>query len=310
MAAFKEGVSVVVPCYNCSATISELLERTNNVLDASSYDFEIILVNDGSHDGTWQIIKEQAKARDKIKAVNMMRNYGQHNALLCGIRKASFDHVLTMDDDLQHPPEEIPKLFKAMNPDVDIIYGSPNILVHGYLRNMASRTIKLILSLLLSDNIARKVSPFRFFRTQLREAFDDYDSQNVSIDVLLSWGTTKYASADIFYNERQAGKSNYSFLRLISFAFDMLTGYSALPLRIASLTGFFLTIFGIAVLVYVIASLMIEGRQVPGFAFLASIISIFAGAQLFALGIIGEYIARIHFRAMKLPTYVVKEEIP
>ena len=309
MTRLKKGVSVVVPCYNSSKSIGELSRRIATVLTESRLEYEIILVNDGSTDNTWQTLKDLVRSVPSVRAINLMRNYGQHNALLCGIRKATRELIVTMDDDLQHPPEEIPKLLAELSDTVDVVYGAPRSLVHGLWRNLASKIIKLILSLILENAVAQKVSAFRLFRTQLRDAFQDYNSPSVSVDVLLSWGTTKYATVELTHNERQLGKSNYSFGKLFSYAFDMLTGYSTLPLRIASLTGFILTTFGCCIIMWVFLTAFLVGRTVPGFAFLTSIISIFSGTQLFALGIIGEYIARIHSRSMRLPAYAIKDEL-
>ena len=309
MTRLKKGVSVVVPCYNSSKSIGELSRRIATVLTESRLEYEIILVNDGSTDDTWQTLKDLGRSMPSVRAINLMRNYGQHNALLCGIRKATRELIVTIDDDLQHPPEEIPKLLAELSDTVDVVYGAPSSLVHGLWRNLASKIIKLILSLILENAVAQKVSAFRLFRTQLRDAFQDYNSPSISVDVLLSWGTTKYATVELTHNERQLGKSNYSFGKLFSYAFDMLTGYSTLPLRIASLTGFILTTFGCCIIMWVFLTAFLVGRTVPGFAFLTSIISIFSGTQLFALGIIGEYIARIHSRSMRLPAYAIKDEL-
>jgi undecaprenyl-phosphate 4-deoxy-4-formamido-L-arabinose transferase len=150
------------------------------------------------------------------------------------------------------------------------------------------------------------VSAFRAFRTELREAFATYHSPYVSIDVLLTWATTRFTAVMVPHAERKYGTSNYTFRKLVTHAINMITGFSILPLQFASLTGFLFTLFGILVFVYVVGRYVVEGTPVAGFPFLASIIAIFSGAQLFALGIIGEYLARIHFRTMDRPVYTVR----
>jgi undecaprenyl-phosphate 4-deoxy-4-formamido-L-arabinose transferase len=154
---------------------------------------------------------------------------------------------------------------------------------------------------------ARKVSAFRAFRTRLRAAFLDYRGPFLSIDVLLTWTTTRFAAVEVAHRERRYGQSNYTFRQLVAHAINMMTGFSVLPLQLASLTGFAVTFFGVAVLTYVVVQYFLRGTTVPGFPFLASVIAIFSGAQLFALGIIGEYLARMHFRMMERPTYAVAE---
>ncbi len=309
MNILKNGCSVVIPCFNSEKTLEELIERIIEVFKEQKFDYEIILVNDSSRDNTWKIIKQLAGKYKNIVGLNMMKNYGQHNALLCGIRRAKYEIVITMDDDLQHPPEEIPKLLSELRDNVDVVYGSAKEQVHGLFRNLASRIIKMTLATVMGTKTAIKVSAFRVFRTKIRESFENYNSPNVSIDVLLSWGTNKFSSVDVEHLERKEGRSNYNFWKLTSHAFDMITGFSVLPLRVASFIGLVFTIFGFFVMVYVIGRYIIIGGSIPGFPFLASIITIFSGAQLFSLGIIGEYIARIHFRSMNKPAYSVKEEV-
>jgi undecaprenyl-phosphate 4-deoxy-4-formamido-L-arabinose transferase len=154
---------------------------------------------------------------------------------------------------------------------------------------------------------ARKVSAFRLFRTHVRDAFAAYRSPNVSIDVLLTWGTTRFAAIPARHEPRTVGVSNYTFRKLVRHALNMMTGFSTLPLRLASIIGLLFTVFGFFVLVFVLGRYFLAGSSVAGFPFLASIIAIFSGAQLFALGIIGEYLARMHFRTMDRPVYTVRE---
>lgn len=154
--------------------------------------------------------------------------------------------------------------------------------------------------------IARDVCAFRAFRTQVRDAFDNFHSPFVSVDVLLSWGTNRFAAVRVRHDQRRLGTSNYTFRKLMSHAINMMTGFSTWPLRLASLVGFGFTIFGFGVLAYVLGRLILQGASVPGFAFLASVIAIFSGAQLFSLGIIGEYLARVYARTMDRPAYVVR----
>jgi len=302
-------ISIIVPAYNSAAILPELVARLEVVLKDSwprSSESELIIVNDGSRDDSWGAICRLAEGRDWIRGVNLMRNYGQHNALLCGIRMAKHDVIVTMDDDLQHPPEELHKLLDKLDEGYDVVYGTPQREQHGLWRDMASRATKMALQGSMGAETARSVSALRAFRTKVRNAFADYRSPFVSIDVLLTWGTTRFTHIPVRHDPRKSGVSNYTFRKLLSHAINMATGFSTLPLQLASLVGFTFTLFGLIMLVYVIARYIIEGGSVPGFPFLASAIAIFSGAQLFALGIIGEYLARMHFRMMERPTYTVR----
>jgi hypothetical protein len=166
---------------------------------------------------------------------------------------------------------------------------------------------KFALQKVMGSDTARKSSAFRIFRSELRDSFAHFKSQFVSIDVLLTWGSTKFTSIDVKHDPRAEGVSNYTFKKLLTHALNMLTGFSVFPLQIASLIGFVATFFGVCILGYVLFTTFTSDDGVPGFPFLASIIAIFSGAQLFALGIIGEYLARMHFRMMERPTYCVGE---
>ena len=154
---------------------------------------------------------------------------------------------------------------------------------------------------------AANVSAFRAFRKNIRTSFHNYRSPNVNIDVLLTWGTTRFTSVEVRQDERSRGRSGYTLQKLTRHAMNMLTGFSALPLQVASLLGFFFSLFGLCILFYVLLRYLVDGSTVTGFPFLASIIAIFSGVQLFSLGIIGEYLTRIHFRTMGQPPYLVAE---
>lgn len=305
--ATTPSVSVVVPAYRSEASLRPLVERLLVVLQERPAEFEIILVNDGSPDRCWASISDLARANPHIRGINLMRNFGQHNALLCGIRAARFDAIITLDADLQHPPEEIPKLLAKLAEGFDVVYGVPVEGKHSFFRRIASQTLRFIMLRTLGIANASQISAFRAFRTQLRDAFAEFQGPFASIDVLLTWGTLRFTSVIVRHDARVHGRSSYSLPRLLAHCFDVITGFSTLPLRLASWIGFFFTLFGGGVLVYVVGRYLIHGYSVPGFPFLASIIAIFAGAQLFALGIIGEYIARMHFRLMDRPTYVVRQ---
>ncbi len=302
----RQSISVVVPVYNGALSLRDLAQQLSETLPTLTDRYELIFVEDDGKDNSWQVIRELVAEYDWISGFKHMRNYGQHNALLLGIRHARYDLVLTMDDDLQHPPDEIVKLLNKFNEGYDVVYGTPQTEQHGFLRDMASQVTKLALQSAMGVDVARNVSAFRIFRTQLRDAFASYESPFVSIDVLLTWGTTRFAAISVRHEPRRLGVSNYTLRKLIVHALNMMTGFSTLPLQIASVVGFALTIFGILVLIYVIGRLFFE-QSVPGFPFLASIIAIFSGAQLFAIGIIGEYLARMHVRIMGRPASTVRE---
>ena len=302
----KRALSVIVPVYNSEATLPALVERLYPVLNAIADRFELLMVNDGSRDGSWPAIRALAAEHSWIRGFDMARNYGQHNALICGIRAARYETIVTIDDDLQHPPEEIPRLLAKYDEGFDVVYGTPEHERHGLWRDLASQITKIALRSAMRIEVARSVSAFRVFRTSIREAFDSVRSPFVSVDVLLTWGASRFTAIVVRHDKRRDGQSNYTFRKLVTHALNMLTGFSTWPLQFASIVGFVFTFFGIAVLIFVVGRYLIQGMVVPGFAFLACIIAIFSGAQLFAVGVMGEYLARMHFRMMEKPLYLVR----
>ena len=300
------NISVIVPIYRGEALVSPLVERLRKFLPTISQKYEVILVNDGSPDNSWKVIEQLAQKHNWIRGVRLMRNYGQHNATLCGMRLARYEVTVTMDQDLQHPPEEIPILLTELEKGFDVVYGSPKKLPQGLIRNLLTASTKQILSNVMGIHSVKNISAFRAFRTHLRSAFENFQSPTMIVDVLLSWGTSRFASVEV--NIAGTTSSNYNYIGLVKMALLVLTSYSTRPLRLASWIGFMMTLFGLSVFVYVVAIYFSQG-SLPGFPFLASIIALFSGAQLFTLGIFGEYLARIFDRSMDRPAYIVQQMV-
>jgi undecaprenyl-phosphate 4-deoxy-4-formamido-L-arabinose transferase len=292
--------------YNGAATLPALIDRLLPVLGDIRAPFEVVLVNDGSRDQSWTTVESLVRRHPQVRGIDLMRNYGQHNALLCGIRASRHDVIVTMDDDLQQPPEEIPRLLAKLAEGYDVVYGRPEREQHGLWRNLGSRIAKAALATATGGAVAPMVSAFRAFRSTVKPAFEEYRSPLLSIDVLLTWATTNFAAVPVQTEPRRAGGSGYRFRSLARHAMNVMTGFSLVPLQLATLVGFAFTLFGLAVLAFVLGRFLLSGTTVAGFPFLASIIAIFSGAQLFALGILGEYLGRMHMRTMDRPAYIVR----
>jgi undecaprenyl-phosphate 4-deoxy-4-formamido-L-arabinose transferase len=300
----------VVPVYNSAATLDNLVARLRPVLENLGMPYEAVLVNDGSRDDSWGAIERLCRSNPWVHGIDLMRNNGQENALLCGIRAARYEFAATIDDDLQNPPEEIPRLIEKLEADrLDVVYGTPRREQHGLFRDLASVITKLVLQEAMGAKNARNVTAFKVFRTQLREAFEQYRSPHVSIDVLLTWGTHRFGALTVRHDPRVVGTSHFTFRRLANHAINMITGFSVVPLQLASLLGFAFSLLGFAALAYVLVDFFVRGDPVPGFPFLAALIAIFSGAQMFALGIIGEYLSRIYLRASDRRPYTIRREI-
>ncbi len=303
------GISVVIPCYRTPGTLDRVCEQLLQHVAPLADDLELVLVDDGSPDDTWDRIVEVVDAHDWVRGLRLSRNYGQHNALLAGMRAASHPVILTMDDDLQNPPSEVPRLLAALTPDIDLVYGTPVAETQTAMRNFASVGTKRLMSALLGPEVNAKLSAFRVFRRRLLVGNGLTNDPYVSIDVLLSWATTRVAVVEVEFQRRDAGTSGYTITKLIRHAFNMVTGYSTRPLRAVSALGFAISAFGFLLLIYVLARFVIEPTDVEGFTFLATAISLFSGVQLLSLGVVGEYLARMHFRTMGRPAYAVRDDI-
>jgi undecaprenyl-phosphate 4-deoxy-4-formamido-L-arabinose transferase len=281
-----------------------LVDEVGKVLPDVTEAFELVLVNDGSPDQSWQVINELARSHPWVRGIDLMRNYGQHNATLCGVREARYEVIVIMDDDLQNPPREIPKLLEKLAEGYDVVYGVSRIRQQAWWKTLASVIVKRAIAYVMGLRTVRDIGAFKAFRADLRRSFEDFKSPDVLVDVLLSWGTSNFASIPVDEEPRTIGKTNYNLFKLIKVSLLVLTSYTTIPLRFASIVGFLFTLFGIGVLIYVLVIYFAAG-SVPGFPFLASTIIIFSGVQLFALGIIGEYLARVFERTGGKQTYVI-----
>ncbi|MGP7960246.1 glycosyltransferase family 2 protein [Sanguibacter sp. A247] len=304
-------ISVVIPCYRSSATLPELVAELHAALGAESgspaSDYEVVLVVDGSPDDTADVARNLAD-HAKVRCVELRRNYGQHNALLAGVLRAQFEVVVTMDDDLQHRPDEISALVEPLHDEsVDLVYGVAQEEEHGFWRSLASRVVKRGLSASGVPS-ATDVSAFRAFRRSLNGVFADVNDPYVSMDVLLSWATTGVRRVTVQMDERTVGTSNYSLRSLIRHTLNMVTGYSTLPLRAVAWLGAFCASLGIGLLVFVLVKFIAGDITVAGWTTLASMIAIFSGAQMISIAVLGEYVGRLHTRSMQRPTYVVRRD--
>jgi undecaprenyl-phosphate 4-deoxy-4-formamido-L-arabinose transferase len=269
--------------------------------------WELILVVDGSLDETGAVAASLARNRAGVVTAVLHRNYGQHNALLAGIRLANSDVIVTIDDDLQHPPEEIGALLEPLgNEEIDLVYGVPVTEEHGVLRSSASRFVKAALSATGVAN-AQWVGAFRAFRTELRGAFAEASDPSPNIDVLLSWATSSVRPVAVSMEKRRVGRSGYDLGKLLKHAMNMVTGYGTLPLRLATWIGFCFGVLGFITLAYVVITYITGITTQPGFTTTVGLIALFSGVQLVTIGIIGEYIGRSHFRNMNKPTYFIRK---
>lgn len=300
------GVSVIVPVYKSVSTLSTLVSRIDNALVDYS-NFEIILIDDGNTTDCWYEILRISASNSNVKGIRLGKNYGQDNALLAGIRMANYSFSVTIDDDLQNPPEEIPRLLNALTGDVDVVFGVSQIRRHSWYRNLASSASKYFLRFLLGVDSAFLHSSFRAFRTEIRKGFVDYVGPNASINALLGWSTSRFTCLEVEHHQRPFGKSTYTIRALLKYFITNIMSYSLIGLRIGSGIGLISLVGGIGVFLWSTIPALVNGSQVPGFPLLAASVSFFSGTIILLLVIIGEYVGKIHFSSMQKPSYYIAE---
>ena len=306
-------VSIVIPCYRSEQTLGPLVKAIFAALaepPAASVisEYEVVLVIDGSTDGTADVANELAAEHPEVRAIELRRNYGQHNALLAGITHAKHEVVVTMDDDLQHLPDQIPALLAPLaRGEADLVYGVPRDEEHGVWRSAASRTVKRGLALSGVPK-AEDVSAFRAFWTAQREGFIRVEDPYLSLDVMLSWTTTSITRVEVQMDQRLVGSSSYSLRALVRHSLNMITGYSNVPLRVVAWLGGVCALIGAVLGAVVVWKFVAGDTTVAGFTTIAAMVAVFSGAQMLSLGIIGEYLGRLHTRSTGKPTFLVKTD--
>jgi undecaprenyl-phosphate 4-deoxy-4-formamido-L-arabinose transferase len=300
-------ISVVVPVYHGATTLPALVPRVIDVLQKIGRSFEILLVDDGSKDGSWKVIRElQATHPREVVAVQLMRNYGQHNALMAGFRLTRGALIVTMDEDLQHPPEEVPRLVEAIETqNLDLVYGTYDKKKHAGWRNLGSTLINWFYGFVF--RLPVHPSAFRIIRRELLECIFSYSLNYTYIDGLLAWNSDRIGEIDVAHKERAGGQSGYSLTKLVLLALNLFTNFSLLPLQIVSFCGVTASVGGIVLAFYYLFKFLFHASATPGYASTIIVVLVLGGIQLLALGIMGEYIGRLHLNVNRKPQYSVRQ---
>lgn len=302
-------ISVVIPVYNSEKTITDVAEGIIKVL-SSKYEFEIILVNDDSKDDSLETCKKICLQHDFVKLVSLARNFGQHNALMAGFNHASGNYIICMDDDMQNPPEEITKLINVIeNGNYDVVYAKYDELKESLPRRIGSKVNDFMANKLIDKPKDLYMTSFFILRSFVKDEIIKYKGSYSYIGGLVLRITKNIGTADIHHEKRKAGKSNYNIRKLLQLWVNGFTGFSVMPLRMATVAG---GIFSVASFVYMIC-IIFRKLQYPnisvGWTSVMAAIMFFGGLQLCFIGIIGEYIGRIFLSINNKPQYVVKEKI-
>jgi len=303
-------ISIVIPVYNSSSTLRALSKRLHTVLSDTNRKYEIIFVDDESSDDSWQLLCElQNKHPGSVTVIQLMRNFGQHNALMAGFRYAKGKFVITMDDDLQNPPEEIPKLLDTIiENNYDLVYASYGSKKHAKWRNLGSTLAIKFYQIVFKSDIA--VTSFRVIRRKLLESIFTYNLNYTYIDGLLAWNTRRIGSVEVAHMPRRDGVSGYSLSKLLLLSVNLFTNFSILPLQFVSIVGLGTALLGILVGGFYLLQALLSDISVPGYASTITSIMLLGGIQLLALGMIGEYIGRLHININRKPQYTIRQIQP
>lgn len=300
----EKTISIVIPVYNSKKTIGTLVEQLQSILNGK-YKFDIILINDGSQDRSFDALKDISITYDNIKVLDLSRNFGQHNAIMAGFNYANGDYVVTMDDDLQHPPEEILKLIKEIE-NHDVVYGYYKIKKHSAFKNFGSNFNNLTTNILLNKPKKLKFTSFRILKSYVVNELIKYIGPDPYIDGLIIRVTQNIGTVIIDHHDRSIGKSNYTLKKLVGLWLNGFLNFSVVPLRLFTYTGFIFASTGFLFALIIVIKKLFFNTQILGWASLMIAILIFSGIQLLSIGMVGEYIGRIFMTENQTPQYVVR----
>jgi undecaprenyl-phosphate 4-deoxy-4-formamido-L-arabinose transferase len=306
-----EGIelSIVVPVYRSASTLRTLVSRLFAALEPLGIRYEIVFVEDCGPDDSWSVLEALHQEHpERITAIQLMRNFGQHNALMCGFRHVRGSVVITMDDDLQNPPEEVPKLYRALvDSKLDLVYGRYLSKKHAAGRNWGSALVNLFYRNVFKTSVS--LTSFRAARLGLIQSVLTYDLNYTFVDGLLAWNTQRIGAVDVRHEPRQEGRSGYTLFRLLLLAANLFTNFSILPLQLVSATGFVFALAGLSTGLYYLVQYFLHNIQVPGYASTIMVSLVLGGVQLLALGMLGEYLGRLHLNVNRKPQYVERQAL-
>ena len=297
-------LSVVVPVYRSQQTLSELTRRITSSLDPLGLPFEVILVEDCGGDNSWSVIEALARDDGRVRGIKLSRNFGQHAATICGIANANGEWVVTLDDDLEQPPEHIPALLEKAREGFALVYGIYGERSHGRWRNVTSAIARKLFETAI-PSLNDQYTSFRVIERRVAARLVDFDSPFPFIDGYLSWLTNHYTTVVVPHASRAQGASNYTFRKLLTHTINIFVTFSDLPLRLASWIGIGASLVGMMWFAVLLLRYLFGGITVSGYSSVMAGIILFGGVQLLILGIFGEYLGRMNFKSSRKPLFLV-----
>lgn len=299
-------VSVVTPVYGCGASLPELCERLAASLSEISPAYEIILVNDASPDGAWDVIRELAAADVRIRGINLSRNFGQHNALTAGLDCARGDWVVVMDCDLQHRPEEIPKLYGKAMEGYDLVVGTRTLRGDSFLKRLGSNLFYRILTYLTGTKIDDRLTNFGIYSRKTVRGITELREQNRPFGLLALWVGFRRAELGIEHVARPYGESSYTLRRMVSLAIDSILSHSDRPLRLTVKFGLLISFLSFVYALWILTKYFFWATPVEGWSSLIVSIYFTAGLIMGSIGVVGLYVGKIFNEVKGRPLYLVE----
>jgi len=300
-------ITVVIPVFNEAPSLGDLYDRLTRTLKDMGDTYEIVFVDDGSRDGSLDILR-MLHAQDRaVRVVRLNRNWGQHAAVLAGMERARGDVVVTLDADLQNPPEEIPRLLAELAAGHDVAGGRRVARQDAWLRLLASWAVNRVTSAVVGVRMHDYGCMLRAYRRPVVDRLVASQEAAQFIPALANTFATSAVEVPVAHDAREHGRSRYGLFRLLRLCFDLLTGFSLLPIQIVSLTGMLVAVLGLGFALFLGVRRLLVGPEVEGVFTLFAILFFFVGLQILALGLIGEYVGRIYQEVRRRPRYVVSE---
>ena len=300
--------SVIVPVYNGETTIGELFKRTHSFFVKNKLEFEMVFVHDCGKDKSWKVLERiKMEYSDVVRIIKLSRNFGQHNALICGFEYANGDFFITMDEDLQHDPEDILRLIdEQQKGDYDVVYGTYDQLRHSAFRNLTSRMARKIIHFGIPD-VFPNYTAYRLIKATVGRQTLEMLNSYTFLDGYLAWVTSNFSSCQVSHHDRFSGESSYTLKKLINHSINIFITFSSLPIRLLRKLSYLVIVITGCYSVYIIFRKILSDDFALGFPTIVLGIGFSLGIIMFALGIIGEYLFQINLKTTKRPNYVVKK---
>ena len=302
-------VSVVIPVFNEELVLHEFYPRLKKEAESWGKSYELLFVDDGSTDNSFELICKWKKIDSNIRVVKFTRNFGQQAAVLAGFRESRGNIVVQIDSDLQNPPEEIKRLLGAFTDEVDLVVTIPRKRRDSSLRVLGSKVLYSLAQALFGNRFKLNLSSFRAMRRSVIEKIDQCQDRSRYMAVLMSWMAVPTVHVEVDHHLRKMGQTKYGVLPLLRLTWDLITGYSNFPLRLVTYLGLLGAGIGFAIMMFLLYQRLVAGILIEGFVVLSAVFSFFAGVQLLSIGFLGEYLGRVHLKIQNRPDYIVHKVI-